>query len=88
MISYFTFSTVLLRGKHVVESTPLLKEAEMSKNRTRAGKSTLKKELWIRSKETSMHGNHFSSKTMTTTKRRNNKKGFMEMLEEERKLTS
>lgn len=66
----------------VVESTPLMKEAEsvMTKNRPRAGESTLKKELWTRFEEASMHENRFSS--MTTTMRGNKKKGFMEMLEE------
>ncbi|CAF1742683.1 unnamed protein product [Brassica oleracea var. botrytis] len=69
----------------VVESTPLMNEAEsvMTKNRTRAGESTLKKELWTRFEEASMHENRFSSKTTTTTTMRGNKKkGFMEMLEE------
>lgn len=67
----------------VVESTPSLKEAEsvMTKNRPRAGESTLKKELWTRFEEASMHENRFSSMT-TTTVRGNKKKGFMEMLEE------
>ncbi|CAH8387677.1 unnamed protein product [Eruca vesicaria subsp. sativa] len=66
-----------------VESTPLLKEAEsvMTKNRPRAGESTLKKELWTRFEEASMHEGRFSSMT-TTTVRGNKKKGFMEMLEE------
>lgn len=69
----------------VVESTPLMKEEEsvMTKNRPRAGESTLKKELWTRFEEASTHENLFSSKTTTTTTMRGNKKkGFMEMLEE------
>lgn len=68
----------------MVESTPLMKEAEsvMTKNRPRAGESTLKKELWTRFEEASMHENRFSSMTTTTTMRGNKKKGFMEMLEE------
>lgn len=67
----------------VVESTPLLKEPEsvMTKNRTRAGESTLKKELWTRFEEASIRDSRFSSMT-TTTMRGNKKKGFMEMLEE------
>lgn len=68
----------------VVESTPLLKQAEsvMSKNRTRMGESTLKKELWTRFEEASLRDDRFSSRTTTTTVRGNKKKGFMEMLEE------
>lgn len=68
----------------VVESTPLFKEAEslMTKNRTRAGESTLKKELWTRFEEASIHDNCCSSTTTTTTMRGNRKKAFMEMLEE------
>lgn len=67
----------------VVESTPLLKEAEsvMSKNRTRAGESTLKKELWTRFEEASLRDDNHCAMT-TTTMRGNKKKGFMEMLEE------
>lgn len=67
----------------VVESTPLFKEPEsvMTKNRTKAGESTLKKELWTRFEEASIHDGRFSSMTTTTT-RGNRKKGFMEMLEE------
>ncbi|CAH2071481.1 unnamed protein product [Thlaspi arvense] len=90
-VSSFAFPYVEPEAEHtkevsmsmVVESTPLLKEAEsvMTKNRTRAGESTLKKELWTRFEEASMHENRFSSMT-TTTVRGNNKKGFMEMLEE------
>ncbi|KAL1191367.1 hypothetical protein V5N11_025954 [Cardamine amara subsp. amara] len=68
----------------VVESTPMLKEPEsvMTKNRTRAGESTLKKELWTRFEEATMRESCFSSMTTTTTMRGNKKKGFMEMLEE------
>ncbi|KAJ0264848.1 Uncharacterized protein HA466_0012460 [Hirschfeldia incana] len=90
-VSSFAFTIVKPEPAHtkggsmsmVVESTPLLKEAEsvMTKNRPRAGESTLKKELWTRFEEASMHENRFSSMT-TTTVRGNKKKGFMEMLEE------
>lgn len=89
--SSFAFTSVKPEAAHtkegsmsmVVESTPLLKEAEsaMTKNRPRAGESTLKKELWTRFEEASMHENRYSSMT-TTTVRGNKKKGFMEMLEE------
>lgn len=89
--SSFAFTSVKPEAAHtkegsmsmVVESTPSLKEAEsvMTKNRPRAGESTLKKELWTRFEEASMHENRFSSMT-TTTVRGNKKKGFMEMLEE------
>ncbi|CAF2042689.1 unnamed protein product [Brassica napus] len=89
-VSSFAFTNVKPEAAHtkeasrsmVVESTPLMKEAEsvMTKNRPRAGESTLKKELWTRFEEASMHENRFSS--MTTTMRGNKKKGFMEMLEE------
>ncbi|KAH0910507.1 hypothetical protein HID58_033828 [Brassica napus] len=91
-VSSFAFTNVKPEAAHtkeasrsmVVESTPLMKEAEsvMTKNRPRAGESTLKKELWTRFEEASMHENRFSSMTTTTTMRGNKKKGFMEMLEE------
>ncbi|CAA7054419.1 unnamed protein product [Microthlaspi erraticum] len=87
----FAFPNIKPEAKHtkdgsmsmVVESTPLLKEAEsvMSKNRTRAGESTLKKELWTRFEEASIHDNWCSS-MKKTTRRGNRKKAFMEMLEE------
>ncbi|KAL0846476.1 hypothetical protein Bca101_019722 [Brassica carinata] len=90
-VSSFAFTSVKPEAAHtkegtmsmMVESTPLCKEAEsvMTKNRPRAGESTLKKELWTRFEEASMHENRFSSMT-TTTVRGNKKKGFMEMLEE------
>ncbi|KAF8048381.1 hypothetical protein N665_2539s0002 [Sinapis alba] len=90
-VSSFAFTSVIPEAAQtkegsksmVFESTPLLKEAEsvMTKNRPRAGESTLKKELWTRFEEASMHENRFSSMT-TTTMRGNKKKGFMEMLEE------
>ncbi|ESQ38201.1 hypothetical protein EUTSA_v10028639mg [Eutrema salsugineum] len=90
-VSSFAFPNVKPEAEHpkeesvsmVVESTPMLKEAEsvMTKNRTRAGESTLKKELWTRFEEASMHTNRLSSMTTTTT-RGKKKKGFMEMLEE------
>ncbi|CAD5327695.1 unnamed protein product [Arabidopsis thaliana] len=68
----------------VVESTPLFKEPEsiMTRNRTKAGESTLKKELWTRFEEATIHDSRFNSMTTTTTVRGNNKKCFMEMLEE------
>ncbi|CAN8246364.1 unnamed protein product [Cochlearia groenlandica] len=91
-VSSFAFQNIKPEAKHnkdgtmpsLVESTPMLKEAEsvMTKNRPKAGESTLKKELWTRFEEASLHSNHFSSMTTTTSKRENKKKGFMEMLEE------
>ncbi|XP_023636831.1 uncharacterized protein LOC17882806 isoform X2 [Capsella rubella] len=90
MVSSVDFQNINPEAKHttegsmsmVVESTPVFKEPEsvMTKNRTRAGESTLKKELWTRFEEASIQDSHFSS--MTTTVRGNKKKGFMEMLEE------
>jgi len=85
-MSFVTFSTVFLEGSMsmVVESTPLFKEPEsiMTRNRTKAGESTLKKELWTRFEEATIHDSRFNSMTTTTTVRGNNKKCFMEMLEE------
>uniref|UniRef100_A0A1J3IT89 Uncharacterized protein n=1 Tax=Noccaea caerulescens TaxID=107243 RepID=A0A1J3IT89_NOCCA len=91
MVSSFAFPNIKPEAKHtkegsmsmVVESTPLFKEVEsvMTKNRTRAGESTLKKELWTRFEEASIPDICCSS-TTTTTMRGNRKKAFMEMLEE------
>lgn len=61
----------------VVESTPLFKEPESIM--TEAGENTLKKELWTRFEEASIHDSRFSS---MTTMRGNKQKEFMEMLEE------
>ncbi|XP_010455701.1 PREDICTED: uncharacterized protein LOC104737266 [Camelina sativa] len=93
MVSSFDLPNINPEAKHttegsmsmVVENTPVFKEPEsvMTKNRTRAGESTLKKELWTRFEEASIQdeGIHFNSMP-TTTVRGNKKKGFMEMLEE------
>ncbi|XP_010433345.1 PREDICTED: uncharacterized protein LOC104717470 [Camelina sativa] len=93
MVSSFDFPNINPEAKHttegsmsmVVESTPVFKEPEsvMTKNRTRAGESTLKKELWTRFEEASIQDEdiHFNSMP-TTTVRGTKKKGFMERLEE------
>ncbi|CAH8273112.1 unnamed protein product [Arabidopsis lyrata] len=85
MVSSFDLPNI--KAKHttdgsmsmVVESTPLFKEPESIM--TKAGENTLKKELWTRFEEASIHDSRFSSMT-TTTMRGNKQKEFMEMLEE------
>ncbi|XP_010422225.1 PREDICTED: uncharacterized protein LOC104707547 [Camelina sativa] len=94
MVSSFDLPNINKEAKHttegsmsmVVENTPVFKEPEsvMTKIRTRAGESTLKKELWTRFEEASIQDedSHLNLMTTTTTVRGNKKKGFMEMLEE------
>ncbi|KAG7552905.1 hypothetical protein ISN45_Aa06g034830 [Arabidopsis thaliana x Arabidopsis arenosa] len=87
MVSSFDLPNINPEAKHttdgsmsmVVESTPLFKEPESIM--TKAGENTLKKELWTRFEEASIHDSRFSSMT-TTTMRGNKQKEFMEMLEE------